>query len=428
MTPTVNKSVTKDNNSIGSDRNEVDRRLREIGITQPFVTITDGTKRSAVDHTDPANQYPLGEIDGTYGVMPIDSLGFVDIDTDDPPEPVDRLIAENPTFTVKSPHGGEHHYYDIDGKTSNAREQWGEIRAESWYVVGPGSTIDHGHCGDCGYAGESRYRVIDDRPIASIDAGDIDQLADRSTTDAPTTRVDESELGETDLAGDHGDHHIGRRLRKARTSWDQAEQFRQLWNGEYKQAGFTTDDGDADRSTAEFRFSEMLGWWFDDDTGTVNQCVDRSCAETSNTADGQVRKFIDPEAPDGYRQATISAACNHETCYDPGAIRTGPNPDRVTYMMSDRRPEVSYVTKNGVMDALMDLGAAKKSELVEHPAVDRERSQVVEALRQYRQDDLVTCVKGAVDRRERYYHLAGIESIIPDQKRRLMDLDSPVSV
>jgi hypothetical protein len=359
MTPTVNKSVTKDN-SIGSDRNEVDRRLREIGITEPFVAITDGTKRSAVDHTDPANQYSIGAIDGTYGVMPIGCLGFVDIDTDDPPEPVTRLIDQHQTFTVKSPHGGEHHYYQIDGETSNAREQWGEIRAESWYVVGPGSVIDHAQCDDCGYSGEGRYDVIADRPIVSIDAGEFDQLADRTSEAIERPMgVDESDLYSAD-------HHIDRRIQKAKHSKHGAR-FTALWEGRYRDVGYS------DRSDAEAELILRLAYWFKKNRSDVRAAMNRACREHSQADVNGPRKWL--AGSDSYRESTLELIENVDRTYSGSASKPG------------FRPAVSKLTSEYVLDALMDLGLATSAEIAAHEKVDRSKRSVQRALKSYQETD-----------------------------------------
>ena len=391
MTPTVSKSVTKGNNSIGSDRNEVDRRLREIGITEPFVAITDGTKRSAVDHTDPANQYPLGEIDGTYGVMPIGRLGFVDIDTDDPPEPVDRLIDQHQTFTVKSPHGGEHHYYQIDGETSNATEQWGELRVDRQYVIGAGSTIDHAQCRDCERTGESQYRVIDDRPIASIDAGELDQLADRTSEAIERPMgVDESDL-------DSADHHIDRRIEKAKHS-KHGERFTALWEGRYRDVGYS------DRSDAEAELILRLAFWFKKNRSDLRAAMNRACREHPQADVNGPRKWL--AGSDSYRETTLELVDEVDGTYSGSDSEAG------------FRPEFSRLTSEYVLDALFDLGLASSAEIAEHPTVDRSLSQVQRVLRSYRETGAVTQVR---DGRRRFYFAAGGVFLDEDQ-RELVEL------
>ena len=394
MTPTVDKSVTKDNNSIGSDRNEVDRRLREIGITEPFVAITDGTKRSAVDHTKPENQYSIGAIDGTYGVMPVDRLGFVDIDTDDPPEPVERLVGENPTFTVESPHGGEHHYYQIDGETSNAMEQWGELRVDRQYVIGAGSTIDHDQCGDCGYSGEGRYSIIDDRPIATIDASDTEPITDRSEPTKTRARV----AGETDIGGDHGDHHIVRRITKAQNS-KHGERFTALYEGRYTDAGYS------DRSDAEAELILRLAYWFKKNWSDVRAAINRSCREHPQADVNGARKWL--SGSDSYRESTLELVDEVDRTYSGSDSKNG------------FRPAFSKLTSEYILDALMDLGLASSGEIAAHEKVDRSKRSVQRVLRSYQNtdDEYGDVVSSVRDGRSiRYYAFEGTFLDAADRK------------
>lgn len=84
-------------------------------------------------------------MEANYGVMAGGGLVILDVDSyrdsvDSVPEPIKALPD---TFTAKSPHGGEHRYYVVKDDTSNAKANWGEIRAEDQYVVGPGSELDN---------------------------------------------------------------------------------------------------------------------------------------------------------------------------------------------------------------------------------------------------------------------------------------------
>jgi hypothetical protein len=362
MTPTVNKSVTKVNNSVDFDRSSVSRRLGEAGITGCYIDIEAGTKRSAVDHTKPENQYPIEALGRTYGVMPVDRLGFIDIDTDTPPEPVDRLINEHPTFTVKSPHGGEHHYYLIDGALSNSTEQWGELRTDRQYVVGAGSTIDHAHCDECGHSGEGQYRVTDDRPIATIDASDLEPITDRSET----TEARATDARETDLTGDHGDHRIARRITKAKDS-KHGERFTALYEGRYRDAGYS------DRSDAEAELVMRLAFWLQQNRSDVRAAMNRACQEHPRADVNGARKWL---VRDGeYRNSTLELVENVDRTYSGSDSTPG------------FRPTFSKLTSEYVLDALLDLGLASSAEIAEHPKVDRSLSQVQRVLRSYQDTD-----------------------------------------
>ena len=399
MTPTVANLSSKFNNSTETDRRKLDRRLKAAGITAPFVAITDGTKRSAVDHTKPENQYSIGAIDGTYGVMPIGRLGFVDIDTDDPPEPVERLVGENPTFTVESPHGGEHHYYQIDGETSNAMEQWGELRVDRQYVIGAGSTIDHDQCGDCGYSGEGRYSIIDDRPIATIDASDLEPITDRSEP----TETQARDAHETDPTADHGDHRIDRRISKAKNS-KHGERFTALYEGRYTDAGYS------DRSDAEAELVCRLAFWLKQNRSDVKAAMNRACREHPQADVNGARKWL--TGSESYRETTLELIDEVDRTYSGSDSKNG------------FRPPFSKLTSEYVLDALMDLGLASSDEIAEHPKVDRSKRSVQRVLRSYQDtnDEYGEVVASVRDGRSiRYYAFEG--AFLDDKERRTAGID-----
>lgn len=399
MTPTVTNSSAELNNSTDTDRRKLDRRLKAAGIAAPFVAITDGTKRSAVDHTKPENQYSIGAIDGTYGVMPVDRLGFIDIDVpiDELPAPVRRLVDENPTFTVRSPHGGEHHYYAIDGAPSNSTEQWGELRTDRQYVVGAGSTIDHAHCGDCGCSGEGQYRITDDRPIATIDAADLEPIIDRSEptkTRAPDGR-------ETDPTADHGDHRIDRRISKAKRS-KHGERFTALYEGRYRDAGYS------DRSDAEAELVCRLGFWLEQNRSDVKAAMNRSCREHPQADVNGARKWL--TGSESYRETTLELIDEVDRTYSGSDSKNG------------FRPSFSKLTSEYVLDALMDLGLASSGEIAEHPKVDRSKRSVQRVLQSYQNTDdeygdIVSSVRDG--RSVRYYAFEG--TFLGEADRREVD-------
>jgi DNA-binding transcriptional ArsR family regulator len=305
--------------------------------------------------------------------MPVGFLGFLDVDTDDPPEPVTRLVDRNPTFTVKTPHGGKHHYYSIDGEAPNARQEWGEIRASNWYIVGPGSTIDHGECGDCALAGEGEYCVTNDRPIATIDATDLELLADRSTEEI-----------ETDLGGDHGDYHTDRRIQKAKEA-KYGDRFTALWEGRYREVGHS------DRSTAEAELVARLAFWLQSNRGEVSRAMDRACREYPRADVNGARKWL--TRGESYREPTLDLIDTVDRSYSGSASESG------------FRPDFSKLTSEYVLDALLDIGLASSEEIAAHSKVDRSRSQVQRVLRSYRETGVVSQVRDG--RSIRYFAFEG---------------------
>jgi len=162
----------------------VAERLREAGLgTKRFIHLGFGTKVSH-DHT----QFRPRSIRGDYGVCAGGGLVGLDIDDYEPETPA--LDELPPTFTVRTPHGGEHRYYRVTdspvermrlltGGAANASLRWGEIYASGKYLVGPGSKIDSCDKKDCRH-GESgdEYTIEEDRPIATIPSERLADLFD----------------------------------------------------------------------------------------------------------------------------------------------------------------------------------------------------------------------------------------------------------
>ena len=164
-------------------------RLREADLgTERFIDVEDGTKTSN-DHTQREPDSP--NLAGNYGVYPgrggTDGDYLIDIDIDDYDGEHDTTEVDSlpPTFSVESPHGGEHRYYAVEGNpVSELRSEfgvrnpvptWGEIRVENGYVVGPGSELDS--CDkewhDCSDPTEGSYSISEDRPIATLGVAEL---------------------------------------------------------------------------------------------------------------------------------------------------------------------------------------------------------------------------------------------------------------
>lgn len=152
-------------------------RLREAGLpTNRFIDVEDGEKES-YDHS----KHKPDAVTGNYGVY--SGRGLVGFDIDDYRDGADTSALEDMplTFTVETPHGGEHWYYKgslevaaaIESSTGGARStslSWGEIYAGGKYLVGPESRItdcDKSHCRECRLHGGA-YSIAADRPIDEI--------------------------------------------------------------------------------------------------------------------------------------------------------------------------------------------------------------------------------------------------------------------
>jgi hypothetical protein len=120
---------------------------------------------------------PPSEIGGNYGVECRADDDLVILDVDEPGAPTDEFPE---TLRVESPHDGEHYYLHVPDAVDHFRERfdgvenphpsWGECRAGDGYVVGPGSTLDDCKHEDCCTEDEPGRYVLDDAPIATVDA------------------------------------------------------------------------------------------------------------------------------------------------------------------------------------------------------------------------------------------------------------------
>ncbi|QAU12836.1 hypothetical protein EKH57_08905 [Halorubrum sp. BOL3-1] len=180
-------------------RQVVAERLKEVGLrVSRFIDVKDGRKQSYT-HT-------LGgptSVNGNYGVYTGD--GLVGVDVDDYKTGVDTTAVDElpATFTVATPHDGEHRYYRVEGDAAskiraitggaaNISLEWGEIHTDGKYLVGPSSEITRcskSWCVACEAVGRS-YAIEKDRPIATITAEQLGEviLADDAFESAETNQ------------------------------------------------------------------------------------------------------------------------------------------------------------------------------------------------------------------------------------------------
>ena len=184
-------------------------RLREADLpTERFIDVENGQKQS-FDH----EQRCPGSVSGNYGVY--SGAGLVGFDIDDYQDGVDasHLEALPETFTVETPHGGEHRYYrDAEAAAATIRAatggsgsvslSWGEIYAGSKYFVGPGSRIEE--CGKEGCEECERhggfYSVKSNHSIAEITLDQVTDVldADPGFSDPQVPLVNWVPLGDSD--------------------------------------------------------------------------------------------------------------------------------------------------------------------------------------------------------------------------------------
>jgi len=215
---------------------------------------------------------------------------FVDHDDDAFPCP-----TADPTLEVLSGSGrGKHETYRNAGDVANARvgDNLGEIRAENWYVVAPGSVHPTGGV----------YHMVEQRDVATLADDDLDDSMrpaanrrDRDDQEGPT-----AEDLDTDGETPDGDT-IQDRLERAFANSHDGDRIEQVYNGRYRAAGFD------DRSAAEFWLANRLDAWVArGDRGTVRRLMDQA----------NLQKW--PDRPDrSYRDSVLSEVGHQDWYYDP---------------------------------------------------------------------------------------------------------------
>lgn len=147
------------------------------------------------------------ESGGNVGRVLDDDLVAVDVDSDRLGGIVDTLLPS--TFTVQTGSGGEHRYFHCPGFHRNTQLQGGlgSVRSGGWFVVVPPSRHPSGN----------RYRVLDDRRVASVEAELLTAVVTAANTSVEADTDSTEAARETAQAlrppGDLDDliHHDGRR-------------------------------------------------------------------------------------------------------------------------------------------------------------------------------------------------------------------------
>lgn len=371
---TRNDSIAS-NNTSGTTPNAtptrqiVAERLREAGIAEDrFIQLQDGSK-SPIDHT----QHKPQVIDGNYGVYAGRGLVLLDLDTYDGgcPKWVNQLPR---TFTVRTPHGGEHRYFTVESAIANAEFDGGSIRAENQYVVGPGSDLDS--CNkdwhDCSQDGEGYYTVLHDRPIASVSAtvfpdGQGNAQGQTTSNDIANVTADITDLGEVDAPFGDLDQRLHAFLN---TDTEIGEIREKLWTGQWNDLGYN------DRSTPEMALVAHLGWFFEGNAEVVGQLMSLACHQYPSTDLSKPRKWAVEDRP-SYRQSTLAAMPDYEETYEPGSSHVG------------LRPKVSHITYENVMVATAKVGPARVEEVAAHEGNDRSKRQTERALMELIDDGMV---------------------------------------
>lgn len=295
---------------------------------------------------------------------------------------------------------------DLDGDGKHEVEL---LAPERGHALAPGSTVEHRHCSGgkaCDGTGTGGYRLVSVNPHApEVEVAEVEDLLEMLDLDpdpksaegsdrftASPSSAELSELGD-EAKWSSLDASTRRRLERAEDFDKLGDQFEALKEGRYAEAGF-----DDDRSRAEFRLVEILGWLFDDDKTKVRRVMTAICRLNPQTNAG-TRKWLERDG--NYRDVTLNKACQHDSTYNPTTARSPKS-----------RPEVSAITKSKVFEAVFDLRLASTQEIVDHEKVDRETTQVNEALKEYCEDGHIQWTR---DGRETLYYIGA--PFVPADKR-----------
>ncbi|WP_336365303.1 bifunctional DNA primase/polymerase [Halalkalicoccus salilacus] len=219
-------------------------------------------------------------------------VAFVDHDDDAFPTP-----AADPTLEVLSGSGrGRHETYrnDPDDPVANARvgSDLGEIRADYWYVITPGSIHPSGGV----------YHVVEDREIATLSDADLEDdmrpAAKTSTYTADNNPALENVSGYGEMPDDD---ELTFRLEAAFANPDDGERIEQVYHGDYESAGFSDRSG-AERWLAR-RIDAYVGLG---DAKLVAQCLNS----------GNLQKWSE-RTDDAYRNSILGVVGSQDWYFNP---------------------------------------------------------------------------------------------------------------
>jgi hypothetical protein len=293
------------------DKEKVVTRLEEANLSKKrFVDVHEGEKRST-DHT----QLEPDSVKGNYGVYAGNGLLYLDVDDED--KLPDAYFDLSDTFNVKTPHssGDEgHEYFRMDGfdvedvedrlGVKNPAPSFGEIRVHNQYVVGPSSQLDscdRSGCDKCEKPDGGRYRIEHNRPIADITLDELSALMEADEEENGKADTDKDST-DTDGTVESNSDDLDERLELA-LALD--EKLRSLWNGDFRSEGYINDNGEVDRSGAEYALVSKLAYWFGEDKSRISKLMDKCDAPKWK------------ERGSDYRDKTLRAVDEQEEFYEP---------------------------------------------------------------------------------------------------------------
>lgn len=272
------------------------RRLNDAPVNTNNIAIPlkDGSKSAYNDFKQKRNRRDLEQNLGNYGILAKGRLHFIDIDDPDK-APTDLLKKTVDTFSVSTPsEDGEHRYVVSDTPLPNLKEDWGEIRSDNQYVVGPGSSIpDYGS-----------YTIENDAPIQSVAKDDLEDWIggfdkDTDTEEGYSDDIDIESLSEGSERLDTAQEVLSK-LQSEHTAFFQ--DLHDRLNGGRGSMGDSLnkeDSNEIDTSRLDFVTLEHLygvfkyyGKSHNESRGLAGEVYSFYSRKTPFTKDGQRRKWV----------------------------------------------------------------------------------------------------------------------------------------
>ncbi|WP_158055324.1 bifunctional DNA primase/polymerase [Halorussus halophilus] len=284
----------------------VEKRLSDAGVRVERSASVEEESKACYYHD---NQRLPTKTSGNYTIHGGD--GLVLLDVDDKLEELPEETADLPsTFVVESPHGGYHPYYALKDDTgiSNAQTDWGSIRYEGQYVVGPGSTIDHGECGDgkanCPSEGTGEYEIAVNKPITTLSGDYLEHLREVCASSGSDKTLKEDYGGEQitlpdDTPADEGERYICTEFTRHSTRLAGEDLMDLLRGGTGSYELRRDDETGINQSAADYYALELLyGAFFyrGEDEGDARKLAlsvfKRYCRENPYDKTGNTRKWL----------------------------------------------------------------------------------------------------------------------------------------
>lgn len=288
-------------------------RLEESNISTKSIGIplSEGGKDCNINFTQKENRKSLKNINNNYSVYPEGDLTFVDID--DPEIAPDKILDNTTdTFSVESPHG-EHRWVLCSDSIPNVKRDWGEIRTENQYVVGPGSYLTDCKHGCCSDSSPGVYELRNDTEIQRVTREELDEWIggfETESEDNTTTTYREIEVPEYDSDIAQFAQKEFNKIKRESTSFF-FDLHRRMEGGTGDLDDTLRTSGQIDRSKQDTLTVQHLYGFFKTTQGySEERSVELAynlythyCESYQYTKDGQRRKWI--TRGENYRERTV---------------------------------------------------------------------------------------------------------------------------